>query len=65
MVLCNANTLLVTCVTELEKQQTKMEQLDENLEKKLRDICKELGIDLFRKSLTGNIQKLWFALKNQ
>ena len=65
MVLSNANTLLVTCVTELEKQQTKMEQLDENLEKKLRDICKELGIDLFRKSLTGNIQKLWFALKNQ
>ena len=65
MVLSNANTLLVTCVTELEKQQTKMEQLDENLEKKLRDICKELGIDLFRKSLTENIRKLWFALKNQ
>ena len=62
MVVSNANTLLVTHVTELEKQQAKMEQhsrrnnveisgisnevSDKNLEKKVIDICKESGIDL-------------------
>ena len=62
MVVSNTNTLLVTRVTELEKQQAKMEQYsrrndveisgisnevsDENLEKKVIDICKESGIDL-------------------
>ena len=62
MVVSNINTLLVTCVTELEKQQAKMEQYsrrnnveisgisnevsDKNLEKKVIDICKESGIDL-------------------
>ena len=62
MVVSNANTLLVTRVTELEKQHAKMDQyrrrnnveisgisnevLDENLEKKVIDICKESGIDL-------------------
>ena len=54
MVVSNSNTLLVTCVTELEKQQANMEQYsrrnnvevsgisnevsDENLEKKVIDI---------------------------
>ena len=62
MLVSNVNTLLVTRVTELEKQQAKMEQYsrrnnveisgisnevsDENLEKKVIDICKESGIDL-------------------
>ena len=62
MVVSNVNTLLVTHVTELDKRQAKMEQYsrrnnveisgisnevsDENLEKKLLDICKELSIDL-------------------
>ena len=62
MVLSNVNAVLVTRVTELEKQQAKMEQFsrrnnveisgifnkasDENLEKKLIGICKESGIDL-------------------
>ena len=105
MVVSNGNTLLVTCDTELDKQQAKMEQYskrnnvetsgishevsDENLENKVIDICKESGIDLnpydietchrlpsghvntskgkhvIVKLLTGNIQKLCFALKNQ
>ena len=59
MVASNVNTLLVTRVTELEKHQAKMEQYsrrnnveisgtsnevsDENLEKKVIDICKEPG----------------------
>ena len=62
MVVSNVNTLLVTRVTELETQQAKMEQYsrrnnvkisgisnevsDENLEKKVIDICKESGIEL-------------------
>ena len=62
MVVSNVNTLLVTCATELEKQQAKVEQYsrrndveisgisnevsDENLEKKVIGICKESGIDL-------------------
>ena len=62
MVVSSSNTLLVTCVTELEKQQANMEQYsrrnnvevsgisnevsDENLEKKVIDICKESGIVL-------------------
>ena len=62
MVASNVNTLLVTRVTELEKQQAKMEQYsrrnnveisgisnevsDKNLEKKVIDIWKESGIDL-------------------
>ena len=62
MLVSNINTLLVTRVTELEKQQAKMEQYsrrnnveisgtsnevsDENLEKKVIDICKDSGIDL-------------------
>ena len=62
MVVSNANTLLITHVTELERQQAKMKQYsrrnnveifgisnevsDENLEKKVIDICKESGIDL-------------------
>ena len=62
MVVSNINTLLVTRVNELEKQQAKMEQYsrrnnveisgisnevsDKNLEKKVIDICKESGIDL-------------------
>ena len=62
MVVSNVNILLVTRVTELEKQQAKMEQYsrtnnveisgisnevsDENVEKKVIDICKESGIDL-------------------
>ena len=62
MVVSNVNSLLITRVTELEKQQAKMEQYsrrnnveisgisnevsDENLEKKVIDICKESGIDL-------------------
>ena len=62
MVVSNTNTLFVTRVTELEKQQVKVEQCsrrnnveisgisnevsDENLEKKKIDICKESGIDL-------------------
>ena len=62
MVVSNVNTRLVTRVTELEKQQAKKEQYsrrnnveisgisnevsDENLEKKVIDICKESGIDL-------------------
>ena len=60
MVVSNTNTLLITHATELEKQQAKMEQYsrrnnveisgisnevsDENLEKKVIDICKESGI---------------------
>ena len=60
MVVSNTNTLLITRATELEKQQAKMEQYsrrnnveisgisnevsDENLEKKVIDICKESGI---------------------
>ena len=62
MAFSNANTLLVTSVTELKKQQAKMEHYSrrhdveisgisnevsvKNLEKKLIDICKEAGIDL-------------------
>ena len=62
MVVSNVNTLLVTRVTELEKQQAKMEQYsrrnhveisgisnevsDENLEQKVINICKESGIEL-------------------
>ena len=62
MVVSNVNTLLVTRVTELEKQQVKLEQYsrrnnfekfgisneasDENLEKKVIDICQESGIEL-------------------
>ena len=62
MVVSNANTLLITHVTELERQQAKMKQYsrrnnveifgisnevsDEILEKKVIDICKESGIDL-------------------
>ena len=62
MVVSTANILLVTCVTELEKQQSKVEQYsrrnnveisdisnevsDESLEKKVIDFCKESGIDL-------------------
>ena len=62
MVVSNANTLLVTRVTELEKQQVKMEQYsrrnnfeisgisnevsDKNLKKKVIEICKESGIVL-------------------
>ena len=62
MVVSNINTLLISHVTELEKQQAKMEQYsrrnnveisgtsnevsDKNLEKKVIDICKESGIDL-------------------
>ena len=62
MVASNVNTLLVTRVTQLEKQQEKMEQYsrrnnveisgisneisDENLEKKVINICKESGIEL-------------------
>ena len=62
MVFSNVNTLLVTRVTELEKQQAKMEQYnrrnsveisgisnevsDENLGKRVIDICKESGIEL-------------------
>ena len=55
----NIDTLLVACVTVIEKQQTKMEQYsnveitcisndvpDENLERKVIDICKAAGIDL-------------------
>ena len=61
MVVSNVNTLLGTRVTELEKQQPKMEQYNrrnnveifgifnevsaENLEKKVINICKESGID--------------------
>ena len=61
MVISNVNTLLITRVTELEKQQAKMKQYsiaeknnveisgissevsDENLEKKVIDICKKSG----------------------
>ena len=62
MVVSNVNTLLITRVTELEKQQGKMEQYnrrnnveisvisnevsDENLEKKVIDISEESGIEL-------------------
>ena len=62
MVVSNVHSLLITRVTELEQQQAKMEQYsrrnnvdisgisnevsDENLEKKVIDICKESGIDL-------------------
>ena len=62
MVVSNINNLVVTRVTELDKQQAKMEQYsrrnnveisgisnevsDETLEKKVIDICKESGIDL-------------------
>ena len=62
MAVSTANTLLVTRVTELEKQQAKMEQYirkndveisgisnevsDENVENKVINICKESGIDL-------------------
>ena len=62
MIVSNMNTLLVTLVTELEKQEANMNQYnrrnnvaisgisnevsDENLEGKAIDICKEEGIDL-------------------
>ena len=62
MIVSTANILLVTCVTELEKQQSKVKQYsrrnnveisdisnevsDESLEKKVIDICKESGIHL-------------------
>ena len=62
MVVSNINTVLVTCVTELEKQQARMEQYsrrnsveisgisnevsDENLRGKVICICKEAGIGL-------------------
>ena len=62
MIVSNVNALLISPVTELENQQGKMEQYgrrsnvkipgisnkvsDENLEKKVIDICKESGIDL-------------------
>ena len=62
MIISNINTLLVTCVTEIEKQQAKIEPYsrennvevssiskkmsDENLEGKVIAICKEAGIDL-------------------
>ena len=59
IVVSNIDTLLVACVTVIEKQQTKMEQYsnveitcisndvpDENLERKVIDICKAAGIDL-------------------
>ena len=62
MVVSNANTILLTSVTELEKQQAKMEQYsrrnnvkisgisnevsDEDLEEKVIGIYKESGIDL-------------------
>ena len=62
MIFFNINTILVTHVTELEKQQEKIEQYsrrnnveipgisdevsDENLEEKVMDICKEAVVDL-------------------